>query len=78
MFTVFLSCGHNNNQSEGAADSDEDVSASSLQSPAAVTDTSSSATDTVIKSHNSDPGEGSNISGTGKNQVQEKPGEDDR
>jgi len=66
LISFAFACGHNNNQSEGAADSHDDVSAPSAAAQQNGTDgASNSATDTVVKGNASKPGEGNYTSGTG-------------
>ena len=68
FFGTLVACGNNNNQSEGTADSDDTVESSGFTpapNSALSTGTDTTATDTVVKGHNSEPGEGNNISGTG-------------
>lgn len=77
LLGIFLSCGNNNNQSEGAADDDATTTGTPAVAPGSTaTDTSTTGTanDTVIRAQNADPGEGSNISGTGVNNGSGKTG----
>jgi len=67
LLAVSMSCGDNNNQSEGAADSDdtENAAASPATQNATSASTDTTATDTVVKGNNPKPGEGNYTSGTG-------------
>ena len=66
LISFAFACGHNNNQSEGVADSDEKVSAPSAAAQQNGTDGASDPiTDTVVKGNASKPGEGNYTSGTG-------------
>lgn len=73
---VCVSCGNNNNQSEGSADKDDvnNATATPAQSTTTGNDAGSTPADTVIKGHNSGDAQGNHISGTGENNGSGKTG----
>lgn len=68
LLSLAMSCGNNNNQSEGAADSEDSANTTETAPVQRSTEDAATTTvDTVVKGPNSEPGQGNNTSGTGAN-----------